>query len=199
MLRICFAIDTLDRHYRYLTSPSCAMKQMEIDAYDIKNYDENFIENKLVWYAFYDFDLEDEDLIQFFDKVCIKEGLRIIPVPVEATKLDEVVEVFKRFGQFLANHKEFEGKSICLGAFVDWDNTPRRAEHSTFFYGAKPSQFEKYMRLQIKNAEELDSPFIFINAWNEWGEGTYLEPDMKYGYGYLKALQRVMGEESDAE
>lgn len=112
MLRICFAIDTLDRHYRYLTSPSCAMKQMEIDAYDIKNYDENFIENKLVWYAFYDFDLEDEDLIQFFDKVCIKEGLRIIPVPVEATKLDEVVEVFKRFGQFLGNHKEFEGKIL---------------------------------------------------------------------------------------
>lgn len=108
---------------------------------------------------------------------------------------------YKRIWKNILNrrHKEFEGKSICLGAFVDWDNTPRRAEHSTFFYGAKPSQFEKYMRLQIKNAEELDSPFIFINAWNEWGEGTYLEPDMKYGYGYLKALQRVMGEESDAE
>ena len=44
MLRICFAIDTLDRHYRYLTSPSCAMRQMEIESYDIKNYDENFIE-----------------------------------------------------------------------------------------------------------------------------------------------------------
>ena len=112
MLRICFAIDTLDRHHRFLTSPSYAMKQVEIDAYDIKNYDENFIENKLVWYSFYDFDLEDEDLIEFFNKVCIKEGLKIIPVAVDAIKLEEMVEVFKKFGWFLANHHEFEGKII---------------------------------------------------------------------------------------
>lgn len=112
MLRICFAIDTLDRHYKFLTSPSCAMRQMEIESYNIKNYDENFVENKLVWYSFYDFDLEDEELINFFDKACIKEGLKMTPVPVEAIKLDEVVEIFKRFGQFLGNHKEFTGKIL---------------------------------------------------------------------------------------
>lgn len=110
MLRICFAIDTLDRHYKFLTSPSCAMKQMEIDAYDIKNYDENFIENKLVWYSFYDFDLEDEDLIEFFNKACIKEGLTIIPVAVDAIKPSLMVDVLKKFEQFLAKHTEFEGK-----------------------------------------------------------------------------------------
>lgn len=112
MLRICFAIDTLDRHYKFLTSPSSVMKQMEIESYDIKNYDENFIENKLVWYSFYSFDLEDEDLINFFNKVCIQEGLKIIPVAVDAIKLDEMVEIFKRFGVFLGKHKEFEGKII---------------------------------------------------------------------------------------
>ena len=65
-----------------------------------------------MWYSFYDFDLEDEELDGFFDKVCIKEGLTIIPVPVDATKLDEVLVIFKRFGQFLGNHKEFEGKIL---------------------------------------------------------------------------------------
>ena len=110
MLRVCFAVDTLDKNYKFITSPSHVMRQMEIEPYDIKDYDENFIENKLVWYAFYDFDLEDEDLIAFFNKVCLKEGLTIIPVAVEATKPSVMVDVLNKFEQFLVKHIEFEGK-----------------------------------------------------------------------------------------
>jgi lipopolysaccharide biosynthesis protein len=87
---------------------------------------------------------------------------------------------------------EEDGKSINLGAFIDWDNTARKGINSTFFIGATPEKFEKYMIRQLKRAKQLNSPFVFINAWNEWGEGTYLEPDEKYQFRYIEALKRAI-------
>jgi hypothetical protein len=87
--------------------------------------------------------------------------------------------------------KSIEDKNVCLGAFVDWDNTARKGKKSTIFTGATPEKFEKYMIKQISNAKQLNSPFVFINAWNEWGEGTYLEPDNLSGFKYLEALKNI--------
>jgi hypothetical protein len=37
-----------------------------------------------------------------------------------------------------------------------------------------------------------DERMIFINAWNEWGEGTHLEPDIKYGHSSLAAVEKMV-------
>ena len=64
-------------------------------------------------------------------------------------------------------------------AFVDWDNTARRKNaNSKIFVGSTPEKFTIYLSKQIHRTYSFyNSEFLFINAWNEWAEGTYLEPD----------------------
>lgn len=75
------------------------------------------------------------------------------------------------------------------GAFVGWDNTPRRGEHGKIVSGATPQAFGRFMRRQLAAATSDGSPFVFVNAWNEWAEGAVLEPDEADGYAYLEQLR----------
>lgn len=77
------------------------------------------------------------------------------------------------------------------GAFVDWDNTPRKAERGLVMHGACPASFSHYFTKQYQRCCQQHIPFLFINAWNEWAEGTYLEPDSQYKYGYLEAIKKA--------
>jgi Glycosyltransferase WbsX len=82
------------------------------------------------------------------------------------------------------------------GAFVDWDNAARYKNRATIFNGASPQSFEKWFAKLVGTMPQRNLPenFIFLNAWNEWSEGTYLEPDEKYGYQYIEAVTRVLGQ-----
>lgn len=62
------------------------------------------------------------------------------------------------------------------------------------FHGATPERFEHYLGKLVDKvaAGPADPRLIFINAWNEWAEGAYLEPDEKYGMAYLEGVRRVM-------
>lgn len=85
-------------------------------------------------------------------------------------------------------------KSVA-GVFTDWDNTPRRGKSATLFVGSTPNKFKKYLSAQIKRSAKLYAKdMIFINAWNEWAEGAYLEPDKKNGYAYLEAVKEALEE-----
>lgn len=79
------------------------------------------------------------------------------------------------------------------GAFVDWDNTPRRKSSGSLFINVTPELFEKYLTIQIERAKTVyKKEYLFLFAWNEWGEGGYLEPDEKYGYKYLEAIKMAL-------
>lgn len=89
------------------------------------------------------------------------------------------------------------GKGTMLHGFVDYDNTPRRGKKGRVVLGATPEKFERYMSELLKIAREKDSPYVFISAWNEWGENSCLEPDTIHGYAYLEALKQAIDQQAE--
>lgn len=73
-----------------------------------------------------------------------------------------------------------------------WDNSARRAKGAKIFHGSTPALFKNWYdqmaRFTAMNFPEQQQ-FLFINAWNEWGEGCHLEPDEKWGLAYLEAIR----------
>ena len=75
------------------------------------------------------------------------------------------------------------------GAFVTYDDTPRRGSKGKIILNDSPCQFNNYMKRLIDISEFQQKELIFLTAWNEWGEGAYLEPDETYGMSYIDALK----------
>lgn len=78
---------------------------------------------------------------------------------------------------------------------LDWDNTARRGSNGTIMSYFTPRLFKTWLVELIKRKPLND--IIFINAWNEWAEGTYLEPDRKYGYSNLNACYEALETEKN--
>ena len=92
----------------------------------------------------------------------------------------------------ILNIKPRDNKMIP-GAFVDWDNTPRYNQHASVVVGYSKEKFQKYLSEQIKRAKEVyHKDMLFLFAWNEWGEGGYLEPDEEEEYGRLSAVRESL-------
>ncbi|ULL20090.1 glycosyl transferase [Paenibacillus sp. H1-7] len=101
------------------------------------------------------------------------------------------------WNRIIAREIPSSGKPSYLGAFIDWDNSPRKGENASFIYnGATPAKFGAYLQQQLGRAKRSGTEFVFINAWNEWAEGTYLEPDKIFGLQYLEAVKHALESES---
>ncbi len=81
------------------------------------------------------------------------------------------------------------------GVMPGWDNTARKPNNPTIFYGSNPKIYQKWLENAIwftKKNSSSEHQIVFINAWNEWAEGAHLEPDRKYGYGNLQATANAI-------
>ena len=108
------------------------------------------------------------------------------------TKLSTIIYDYDKTWQYILKMSP-KDKKMIPGAFVDWDNTPRYKGMASLFQGVTPKKFEKYLSLQIQNAKQkYHKDMIFLFAWNEWGEGGYLEPDELNGYGMLAAIKNAL-------
>ncbi len=76
-----------------------------------------------------------------------------------------------------------------------WDNSPRRKHDATIFRGSTPHKYELWLSTTLERTVERfsgDERLVFVNAWNEWAEGSHLEPDLKYGRAYLESTRRAV-------
>ena len=91
------------------------------------------------------------------------------------------------------------GYTLFRGVTPQWDNTPRRMNSSTCLIGSSPGAYEVWLRQAALDAARRRKKFserlVFINAWNEWAEGCYLEPDATFGYAWLEATRRALAED----
>lgn len=80
----------------------------------------------------------------------------------------------------------------CL--FVGWDNTPRRGRDGIVMVGATPARVGAALERMVNSVlhKSFEQRIVFLNAWNEWGEGMYLEPDDRYGGEMLRAVDSVI-------
>ncbi len=107
-------------------------------------------------------------------------------------KKEPLIFDYDKVWKIILRKKPLSAKSVPC-AFTDWDNSARRGIKSIIFKGAAPKKFEYYMTKLIKKTkEEYHKELLFINAWNEWAEGAYLEPDERYDHAYLQAVKNAL-------
>lgn len=86
--------------------------------------------------------------------------------------------------------------TLFRGVNPSWDNTARKKQHSIVFAHSTPFGYLLWLlnALQetVLRTGSRDERLVFVNAWNEWAEGAHLEPDEKYGFGFLEATRMAL-------
>ena len=84
---------------------------------------------------------------------------------------------------------------VFRGVMPSWDNTARRMTHGTSWINSSPAAYGEWLRAAVDRTCREQPPsrrLVFINAWNEWAEGAYLEPDQRHGYAHLEETARAL-------
>ncbi len=79
-------------------------------------------------------------------------------------------------------------------ATPSFDNSTRRSRNAAIYINSTPEKYGAWLRGIVKRAmkNHENEQIVFINAWNEWGEGNHLEPDQKWGRAYLEATRQAL-------
>jgi lipopolysaccharide biosynthesis protein len=84
---------------------------------------------------------------------------------------------------------------LFRGVCPTWDNTARRPNDGMVFTGSTPRAYGRWLAETAQRTFEAcpaSERLVFINAWNEWAEGAYLEPDRRFGHAYLRETARAL-------
>ena len=84
---------------------------------------------------------------------------------------------------------------LFRGVMVGWDNTPRIQNNGHVFVNSHPENYRRWLSTVVEQTRRTrggDERIVFVNAWNEWGEGCHLEPDVQFGRAFLEATRQSL-------
>lgn len=85
-------------------------------------------------------------------------------------------------------------ENVFPSILPNWDHTPRSGKKGVVLFGSTPDAFREclHRKLELIKDKPAERRFLIIKSWNEWAEGNYLEPDLRFGKGYLDALKEEL-------
>ncbi|MGO9614454.1 MAG: glycoside hydrolase family 99-like domain-containing protein [Dissulfurispiraceae bacterium] len=101
-----------------------------------------------------------------------------------------VILDYRHLIEFSTNYSKPNYKKL-RGICPSWDNEARKPGRGTALMNCTPDNFREWLKVLCHFTSDnfaAEERIIFMNAWNEWAEGAYLEPDRRYGYAYLQAV-----------
>lgn len=107
-------------------------------------------------------------------------------------KRGQFVDYQKVFKYFSSIKDEKEYLYPCI--FPNWDHSPRSGKKSHNFFNSNPEAFQKHAEevIRVVKNKQPEHRIIILKSWNEWAEGNYMEPDLKFRTGYIDALRKAV-------
>lgn len=99
--------------------------------------------------------------------------------------------------EYLIQEDIDKNEQVIPTLIPNWDHTPRSGINGSLFINSTPQNFYKLVKKACSVVRNKKNKFMFLKSWNEWGEGNYVEPDLKYGKGYLNAIKEALDEEAE--
>ena len=100
------------------------------------------------------------------------------------------------YGRLMDNYyvEEDRWENVYPTLLPQWDRTPRAGSKTEIVTGTSPEKFQHYTEQAIRLIanKQPEHQILFLKAWNEWGEGDYVEPDEKFGHGWLQAIRNAI-------
>jgi hypothetical protein len=107
------------------------------------------------------------------------------------------VQRYKDVMNYLCNPEEDSREEFIPSLIPNWDHSPRSGARASILHDCKPEYFYQHAMQVFDIVKKKENQIVFLKSWNEWGEGNYMEPCIKYGRGYIEALAKAIKDTKD--
>jgi len=117
---------------------------------------------------------------------------KVVDRIIRKIHLRPVTYSYKKISKYFIEKNIDSKETIFPSIMPGWDHTPRSGFEGLVIKNSTPKLFLEQVKSMVDLIQHKDSEhkIIFLKSWNEWAEGNYMEPDLKFGFKFLEALKK---------